>query len=129
MIPALVIDAQLVTAFRNGGSKLSKQTYDNQYAANFATAADAMKGVTATLSSATPDSIVHYAHLQRWRILEDWHIVISKIEDGAPARQAAREDAKQRLGGVDLEAEIKAEEQLIPADDPLRKSIEALRLR
>lgn len=129
MIPALVIDAQLVTAFRNGGGKLSKQTYDSQYAADFATAADAMKGVTATLSPATPASIVNYAHLQRWRILEDWHIVISKIEDGPPARQAAREDAKQRLGGVDLDAEIKAEEQLIPADDPLRKSIEALKLR
>jgi hypothetical protein len=132
MIPALVIDAQLVTAFRQAGGRLSKQTYDSQYAANFATAADAMKGVTAitaTLSPATPASIINYAHLQRWRILENWNIVISKIEDGAPARQAAREDAKRRLGGVELDAEIKAEQKLIPPDDPLRKSIEALTLR
>jgi hypothetical protein len=129
MIPALVIDAQLVTAFRQAGGKLSKQAYDRQYAADFGTAADAIKRVTATLNPAIPASIVYYAHLQRWRILEDWNVVISKIEDGQPARQAAREDAKRRLGGVDLDAEIKAEEKLIPADDPLRKSIEALMLR
>jgi hypothetical protein len=128
MIPALVIDAQLVTAFRQAGGKLSKQTYDSQYAADFATAADAMKRVTATLSPATPDSIVNYAQLQRWRILQDWNIVISKIEDGPPARQAARADAKQRLG-ADLLDEIKAQAALIPPDDPLRKSIEALMLR
>ena|SRR5437867_2864214 len=128
MIPALVIDAQLVAAFRKAGGKVSKQSYDSQYAADFATAADTMKRVTTTLSPATAASTVNYIHLQRWRILEDWRIVISKIEDGPAARQAGLADATRRLGASLLD-EIKAEAALIPPDDPLRKSIEALTLR
>jgi hypothetical protein len=128
MIPALVIDAQLVMAFRKAGGRVSKQTYDSQYAADFATAAATMKRVTTSLTPATTVSIVNYVHLQRWRILENWRIVISKIEDGPAARQTALADATRRLGGPLLD-EIKAESAMIPPDDPLRKSIEALTLR
>jgi hypothetical protein len=78
----------------------------------------------------TPESVLYYVHLQRWRVLQNWRIVISGIEpaaaDGAEARNRARADAQQRLGQA-LVAEIDAEENAVPPDSPLRKAMNAMK--
>ena len=128
MIPALVIDEQLVGRFRAAGQQVSKQEYDERYAQDFATASDVLKDVMAAARPATPDSILRYVVVQRWRVLQNWRIVISKIQDGPPARQAALQDASSRLGG-DLPQEIEQLRGMVPPDDPLRKLMEILALR
>jgi hypothetical protein len=63
---------------------------------------------------------------QRWRVLQNWRVVISRIEDGPHARVAAREDAARRLGVTRLEVEAKRELDHVPPGDPNRKAMEAL---
>jgi hypothetical protein len=128
MIPALVIDEELVAAYRQAGGKLSRRTYEERYAADFATAAAAIGRATEAVRPSTPDSVLYYVYLQRWRILQNWRIVISGIEDGPDARQAALEDANRRLG-ADLRGQIQELQQRVPADEPIRKAMEALALR
>ena len=128
MIPALVIDEQLVGQFRAAGSAISKQTYDASYAKDYATAANVMGRVMSGVKPSMPETTMYYAAMQRWRILQNWRIVISKIQDGADAREAARDDAANALEAP-LADEIKRMEDLVPPGDPLRKLMEALALR
>lgn len=128
MIPALVIDEELVSRFRRAGMTVSKLEYDARYASDFATAASTLKDVGDAVLPSTPEAILYYVSLQRWRILQNWRVVISKIQEGPEAREAAREDAGRRLG-VPLLEEIKRIEESVPAGEPIRKAMEALALR
>jgi hypothetical protein len=64
-------------------------------------------------------------------VLQNWRVVISRIDGGRPsgaeARDRAQVDAKARLG-QDLLAEIRGEEQLVPSDSPIRKAMGATAL-
>ena len=128
MIPALVIDEELVSQFRRDRGDFSKKQYDERYARDFATAAVTMARVVNKVRPATSEAILYYVSLQRWRILQNWRIIIAAIKDGADARQAALQDAASRLGGPLVE-EILRIEDLVPPGDPIRKVMEALRLR
>jgi hypothetical protein len=132
MIPALVIDAELVAKFKAAGSNVSEADYSATYSRDFATAAAMLKEAVAHVDPATPETIVSFVHLQRWRVLQNWRVVISGIGDapprGAEARARAQADAKSRLG-QELVAEIRSEEQLVPADSGIRKAMEAIALQ
>jgi hypothetical protein len=129
MIPAVVIDEELVAKFKAAGRSVSEADYNATYVKDFATAAAMLKEAAAHVDPATPETIVFYVHLQRWRVLQNWRVVISGIDggrlSGADARDRAHADAKVRLG-QDLIVEIKSEEQLVPADSPIRKAMEAI---
>jgi hypothetical protein len=128
MIPALVIDEELVNQFRRDRGDFSKKLYDERYARDFATAAVTMARVSDKVRPATSESILYYVALQRWRILQNWRIVIAAIKDGADARQDALQDAASRLG-TPLVEEIQRIEDLVPPGEPIRKVMETLRLR
>jgi len=130
MMPALVIDAELVTKFKATGGQVTEAEYKATYPADFKTAADVLASAVSAAQPSTPESIVYYIHLQRWRVLQNWRIVISRIDpeaaNGADARARARNDANQRLG-QDLLAAIAAEEAAVPVDNPLRKAMDAMK--
>jgi len=131
IIPALVIDAELVAKFKAGGSKVSDATYKEKYPADFETAAAILARASTAVAPGRPESSVYYVHLQRWRVLQNWKIIISRIDIDAPAPpveavRAALADAKNRLGGMDLAQAIKDEENSVPVDNPLRKVMDAL---
>lgn len=131
MIPAVIIDEELVSQFKAAGRSVSAADYQTTYAKDFATAAAMLKEATATVEPATPETVIFYVHLQRWRVLQNWRVVISGIDGGRPsgadARDRAHAEARETLG-QDLLAEIKSEEQLVPADSPIRKAMEAIAL-
>jgi hypothetical protein len=133
MIPALVIDQELVSKFKAGGGTVSEARYNATYPSDFATAADMLKDAASKVQPGTPDALIFYVHLQRWRVLQNWSVVISMIDGGAAAggeaRERAREGAKSLLGGRDLLAEINGEQALVPADHPIRKAMEAVALQ
>jgi hypothetical protein len=130
MLPPVLIDAELGWKFTEAGRSVSEADYNETYAKHFATAAAMLKEAAVLAEPVTPESIVSYIHLQRWRVLLNWYVVISRIDSGQPsgadARNRARADAKAQLG-QDLNAEINGEEQLVPADSPIRKTMETLR--
>jgi hypothetical protein len=133
IIPALVIDKELVAKFRAAGRAVNEATYNITYPKDFATAAQILKDATNAAQPATPDAVIFYVHLQRWRVLQNWRVVISMIDGGAPrgaeARTRAQDGAKTLLGGQSLLTEISSEEALVPANDPIRKAMEALALQ
>ena len=130
MIPALVIDAELVTKFKAAGGQVSEAEYNATYPADFNTAAGELANAVSAVQPGTPESVIYYVHLQRWRVLQNWRVVISRIEpdaaNGAEARNRARTDAQQRLGQA-LVAEIASEENAVPVDNPLRKAMNAMK--
>jgi hypothetical protein len=130
MIPALVIDAELVTKFKAAGGQVSEAEYNATYPDDFNTAAGVLANAVSAVQPGTPESVIYYVHLQRWRVLQNWRVVISRIEpdaaNGAEARNRARADAQQRLG-QDLVAEIASEENAVPDDHPLRKAMNAMK--
>ena len=126
MIPALVIDEELVTRFRRAERRVTREDYE-RYAADFAVAAAALQRAAGRARPATPDTIVSYLHLQRWRVLQNWKIVLSHLA-GADALDAALKDAERRLG-ASLDAEIARELSFVPETEPLRRTMDALRLR
>lgn len=131
MIPGVVIDQELVTKFDAANRDVSEADYNATYPRDFATAATTLKQAYTDVLPATPQSIVFYVHMQRWRTLQNWRVIISRIDggrlSGADARERARVDAKQRLG-QDLVVEIAAEEASVPANDPIRKAMAAVAL-
>jgi hypothetical protein len=134
MIPALVIDQELVAKFKANGATVSAAEYGAAYPRDFATAAELLKSATSGVQPGTPVSIIAYVHLHRWRVLTNWSIVISKIDGGAAsgsdARNAARSEAQRLLGNRPLDAEIASEEQLVKTGDPaLFKAMQAIALQ
>jgi hypothetical protein len=131
MIPALVIDEELIAKFKAAGRSVSEVDYNSTYSKDFATAAAMLKESTVSVDPTTPEAIVFYVRMQRWRVLQNWRVVISRIDggrlSGAEARDRAYVDAKTRLG-QELLAEVKSEEQLVPLDSPIRKAMEAIAL-
>jgi hypothetical protein len=75
--------------------------------------------VAANVRPSTPDPIFSYVYFQRWRVLQNWSIVIGKIQGDAEARQAARARAGKRLA-TRLGDEAKRMEDVIPAGEPIR---------
>jgi len=133
MIPALVIDRELVSRFMAAGRTVNESDYNAIYPKDFATAAEILKSATAKVQPGTPEAIVFYVRLQRWRVLQNWSVVISMIDGGAAAggeaRKRARQGAKSLLGGQDLIAEIDSEQASVPANHPIRKAMEAIALQ
>lgn len=130
MIPALVIDEELVSKFKAAGRNVNEADYMAMYPKDYANAAAMLREAAADISPATPEGIVFYIHMQRWRVLQNWRVVISGIDggrlSGADARDRAYGDAKARLG-QDLLNEIKGEEQVVPPENPIRRAMEAIK--
>lgn len=130
MVPALVIDEQLVSKYKLAHESLTEADYTSTYPADFVTALKVLQGALDTAPAGTPESVKYYVHLQRFRVLVNWWIVISGIERSAPnggdARERARADAQQRLG-MTLEAAMRAERDAVPQGQPLRNAIDAIK--
>jgi hypothetical protein len=129
IIPAVVIDEELVTAFKQAGRKVSKSAYDERYARDFATAVEILRKVSANVRPSAPDAIRYYVYLQQWRILQNWRFVINHIEDGADAQEAASRAAALRLGVTSLADDAQRTLERVPPGEPIRKAMEALALR
>jgi len=64
-------------------------------------------------------AILSCAYFRRWRVLQNWSIVIGKIQGEPEAREAARADAARRLA-TRLADETERMEDVIPAGEPIR---------
>lgn len=132
IVPALVIDAELVAKLNAGDSIVTEADYNATYAKDFGTAVRLLKEAVATADPATPESIVAFVHTQRWRILRNWKTAIARTgalpPGGADVRARAQAAARSQLG-QDLNAEISAEERFVPAAGNLRQAMEAMAVK
>jgi hypothetical protein len=117
MIPALVIDAQLVMQFKKGGSAITSDEYQLRYEQDYFTAVGLLNNARAALQPSMPASTGYYLAFQRWRLLKNWKVIISKIQEDAGRRQAIARAGAQL--GTPLDNEIANTAKLIPDKDPL----------
>jgi hypothetical protein len=108
---------------------LSKTDYQNIYAKDFADIAAALKSAAAQAMPDTPESVRYYVYFQRWRVLQDWNIIIhhlwdKNIKSSSDLKKEALDDAKKALNGVEIEDEIKYEKRKIPPGYWLRNYME-----
>jgi hypothetical protein len=123
LMPALVIDSEINEKWDKAGRKVPAQDYQD-YEADFVTAIKKADAVEKVRTQATPLSALYYVKYQRWRILQNWRVLIASIPDRT-ARNKARNSAKTKLGGADLKIAAASARDAIPPGHQLRALIAA----
>ena len=117
IILPLVLDKELMQKYQNiepderGDRKLSFTDFKSQFEPDFITALEKLDNAIKTPVVGTPQSIIDYAHFQRWRILQNKHYVLSFV---IVSRDIITEYNKLR---AELENQIAVEKKLV-ANDP-----------
>jgi hypothetical protein len=134
IIKPLVNDQDLGVRFRQlpEPRHVSLSDYQDPYAKDFADAAKALKDAADQATPDLPEDVVFYVYYQRWRVLQNWHIIIGSLWDGRDnfsdasikIRNQAYADTKKALNGVELRNEIKNQKEKIPDGHWLRRYIE-----
>lgn len=152
MIPALVVDSQMVKRWQEAGEvtavsadELAKLKEDGAgvealpaRVKDFATALGVLGEAAGLIDERTPQSVVNYFHYQRWRVIRNWGQAVTDIQvsnadgsedtdGGIDARNAVRAIVAGVLGVDDLDdpfgAAADAEVEEIAPGDPLRELI------
>ncbi|MHB8069666.1 MAG: hypothetical protein ACYDIC_17370 [Desulfobaccales bacterium] len=134
IIRPLVNDQDLEARYRQlpAPRRVSLADYQNIYAKDFADAAAGLKDAATLAPPDLPEDMVFYVHYQRWRVLQNWYIVLISLWDGKDAfsdasikiQDQARADAKKALNGMELKEEVKNQKEKIPEGHWLRRYIE-----
>jgi hypothetical protein len=134
IIQPLVIDQDLGVKFRRlpEPRHVSSTDYQNIYAKDFAAAAAGLKNAAAQATPDLSEDVIFYVYYQRWRVLQNWHIVVTTLWDGQDAdsevsaqiQKNAYTDTKKALQGVELRDEIENQKGKISDGHWLRRYIE-----
>jgi len=129
MLDGLIIDSELNIEYRKLISASPDQTItlndynENSFALNFETALTELDNGYRQAGPATPPEVGWFFHYHRWRIINNWVIVVTSIEPGED-RISATAEAESKLAMDFLEA-MEAELEPIPQGHPLRDLIRA----
>jgi len=110
LMKALAIDGDLKARFLklprddNGDMILPDATYQSEYPANFRLAVSEIDKILSEAAGPTPPEIMDYARFQKWRILQNWRIVATRISgDNRPELRNAAVSAE----GTGLQKSLK----------------------
>ncbi|MBC8551902.1 MAG: hypothetical protein H8D23_19815, partial [Candidatus Brocadiales bacterium] len=128
LIPYLVDEKDLLKRHPGKDGKILSMTYSNTFENNYPSLVSNIEDVSRVISNETSPQIIWYVYYQRWRVLNNWRNIINTIWDGTDVdsqasidlRKKARDNAKSKLGGIELKDEIKAQLEEIPEGHPLR---------
>jgi hypothetical protein len=127
LLPALAIDSQAVDRWNAKRQQLTGAEYAD-FGRDFSTAYGELEKTKSAIDASAAPSTRYYVAYQRWRILNDWSIIIGTIDWDLPgnsaARQAARGAAETLVGGT-LSSAAKDARDSIPDGHPLRQLIKA----
>jgi hypothetical protein len=124
LIPALVIDSEVMDAWVNSGRQTDPVEYETSQEGDFGTAIEKVDEAKGRIGPATPPSTAYYVEYQRWRLLQNWREVIKNIPD---ARRAERIAAwsRAKVDGKTLDQAAKESRDAIPNAHFLRQQIVA----
>ena len=126
MLPALAIDSEMKDLWVAKKETLTEADYP-PFREAFTEAYRVLGKAQNLIDESTAPSTKYYLAYQRWRILNDWNIVIGSIDrENTPSstRNAARAQAEKIVGGT-LSDVAAAARDTIPPGTPLRQLIEA----
>jgi hypothetical protein len=127
LLPALAIDSQAVDRWNAKGRQLTGAEYAD-FGRDFSTAYGELEKTKSAIDASAAPSTRYYVAYQRWRILNDWSIIIETIDWNVPGESAARKearDAANALVGSTLPTAAKQARDSIPDGNPLRQLIKA----
>jgi len=126
LLPALAVDSEAKDMWAAKKGTLTEADYP-PFQESFAEACRALGKAQDLIDESTAPSTQYYLAYQRWRILNNWNIVIGSIDKqnaSSPARVAARAQAEKTVGS-ELSAAARAARDSIPSGVPLRQLIKA----
>jgi hypothetical protein len=124
LIPALVIDAEVMDAWVDSGRRTDPVEYETSQEEDFGTAIEKVGEARGRIGPATPPSTAYYVEYQRWRILRNWLSVIAGFPDTEPAEMRAA-SSRAKVDGKTLDQAAKESRDAIPATHFLRQQIVA----
>lgn len=124
LIPALVIDSEVMTAWGASGRQTDPAEYAASWEKDFGTALAKVAEAKARIGPATPSSTTYYVEYQRWRILQNWREVINSIPDAQRAQRTVARD-RAKVDGKALQDAAQESRDAIPATHFLRQQIVA----
>jgi hypothetical protein len=71
-----------------------------------------------------PEDVGYCARFQRWRLLQQWRIIIASIQNDADLESALA--SAKNVVGLELKDAAEQERKHVPAGHPLRVAMEAL---
>ncbi len=123
LMPSMIIDSEIERKWAQAGRIASPQDYRG-YESDFATAIKKANAADKLKTRATPLSALYYVNYQKWRILQNWRILIQSIPERTE-RNNANDSAKNKLGGTDLRTAAASARDAIPPGHQLRALIAA----
>jgi hypothetical protein len=124
MMDGLIIDSDLHAKYRElGDGSLDLETYNREFGPEFATGLAQLDAGYQLAGEATPAEVQWYYRYHRWRMLNNWSSVITKVEP-REERISARSGAQSRVGG-DLDDAAQREYRQLPGNHPLAELIRA----
>lgn len=129
LLPALAVDSEMKEKWIAKGRVTTVQEYtaEDGYKRDFQTVFAYFDRAERTLGPGTPGSAIWYLHYQKWRVLNDWRLLIASLQGpgSTEARKTARTEAAAILGIDNLENEADRQRDAIPESHALRQLIRA----
>ncbi|OYW74388.1 MAG: hypothetical protein B7Z37_17980 [Verrucomicrobia bacterium 12-59-8] len=124
LIPALVIDAEVVSAWKAASMAYTVEQY-GAVESSYLNALRSLDSAQAVIDSSTPESVRNYFAYQKWRMLFNWETILISLSGDKAAVDQAISRIPPHFNGHDLLDEADAVRQTVPAGDTLRVIMDA----
>ncbi|MHB1082769.1 MAG: hypothetical protein ACYC67_25470 [Prosthecobacter sp.] len=124
MIPALVTDSHIVSAWKTAGMAYTPEQYAPVESA-YLGAMKSLDAAQAVTDSTTPSDARNLLAYHQWRILFNWETIIDTLSGGSTVADQVIRKLRPRFDGHDLLDMADAARQSVPAGDPLRVIMDA----
>lgn len=124
MIPALVTDSQVLTAWKAAGMACTSAQYLSLESACLG-AVKSLDAAEAVMDDSTPLSVRHFHAYHQWRIFFNWETIIDTLTGGTTVSDQVIRNLRSHFKGRDLLDMANAARQSIPPGDPLRVIMDA----
>jgi hypothetical protein len=119
MVPALVTDAEIITAWKAAGMAYSAP----QYAAVEGSYLKALQSLDATesvMDKTTPEAVRSFYAYHKWRMLFNWETIVITLSGGKAAVDQATSSIRTHFEGRDLLDMADVERKKVPEGELLR---------
>jgi hypothetical protein len=124
MVPALVTDAEIITAWKAAGMAYTA----GQYAAvesSYFKALQSLDAAQSVIDKTTPEAVRNFYAYHKWRMLFNWETIVVSLSGGKVVADQATSSIRTHFEGHDLLDVADAVRQTVPVGDPLRVIMDA----
>ena len=124
MVPALVIDAEIITAWKAAGMAYTAGQY-SAVESSYLKAMQALDAAQSDIDKTTPEAVQNFYAYHKWRMLFNWETIMVSLSGGKAVVDQATSSIRTHFGGHDLLDVADAVRQTVPTGDPLRVIMDA----